>query len=132
LDLLNRVASMIKDLCGILTEEAIRKNFVLIYELIDEMIDFGYPQITGTSELSKLIVSEPIPCEGIKIPARNILNSNTISSEVTKKSVTKVSNEIYVDVIENISVTFNTSGYVVNSSLDGSIKMKSYLAGNPT
>lgn len=132
LDLLNRVAAMIKDLCGVLTEEAIRKNFVQIYELIDEMVDFGYPQITGTSEQSKLIVSEPIPCEGVKIPARNILNSNTISSEVTKTSVTKVTNNIYVDVIENISVTFNTSGFVVNSALDGSIKMKSYLGGNPS
>jgi len=46
--------------------------------------------------------------------------------------VTKVTNNIYVDVIENISVTFNTSGFVVNSALDGSIKMKSYLGGNPS
>lgn len=97
------------------------------------MIDFGYPQITNTAELSNLIVSEPVMCAGVKIPSRNILNSNTISSDVTKKSVAqaKASNEIFVDVTENISVTFNTSGYVVNSSLDGSIKMKSYLAGNP-
>jgi len=132
MDLLNRIASMIRDLCGVLSEEAIRKNFVLIYELIDEMIDFGYPQVTNTSELNKLIVSDPVPCEGVKIPKKGILNSNTISSEVTKRSVSKVTDEIFVDVIENISVTFNTSGYVINSSLDGSIKMKSYLAGNPT
>jgi AP-4 complex subunit mu-1 len=56
LDLLYRIAAMIKDMCGVLTEEAIRKNFVLIYELIDEMVDFGYTQVTGTSELTKLIV----------------------------------------------------------------------------
>ena len=122
---------MIRDLCGVLTEESIRKNFVLIYELIEEMIDFGYPQVTGTSELSKLIVSEPVPCEGVKIPSRNIINTNTISSDITKKSIAKVSDEIFVDVIENISVTFNASGFVVNSSLDGSLKMKSYLAGAP-
>lgn len=54
IDILNRVASMIKDMCGVLTEECIRKNFVLIYELIDEMIDFGYPQLTGTSEVCLL------------------------------------------------------------------------------
>lgn len=27
-------------------EESIRDNFVVIYELLDEMMDFGYPQTT--------------------------------------------------------------------------------------
>jgi AP-1 complex subunit mu len=27
-------------------EESIRDNFVIIYELMDEMMDFGYPQVT--------------------------------------------------------------------------------------
>ncbi len=34
---------VIKDFCGVLTEDAIRKNFILIYELLDEMIDYGHP-----------------------------------------------------------------------------------------
>lgn len=28
-----------------LEEESIRDNFVIIYELLDEMMDFGYPQV---------------------------------------------------------------------------------------
>lgn len=43
LEVLQRVQKIIKDFCGILSEESIRKNFVLIYELLDETIDFGYP-----------------------------------------------------------------------------------------
>ncbi len=43
LELLTNIANVIKDFCGYLTEESIRKNFILIYELIDEMLDFGYP-----------------------------------------------------------------------------------------
>jgi hypothetical protein len=27
-------------------EESIRDNFVIIYELLDELVDFGYPQTT--------------------------------------------------------------------------------------
>ncbi len=27
-------------------EESIRDNFVIIYELLDELLDFGYPQTT--------------------------------------------------------------------------------------
>ena len=38
LELLDRLAKVFKDYCGVLTEEAIRKNFILIYELLDEML----------------------------------------------------------------------------------------------
>lgn len=36
-----------------------------------------------------------------------------------------------MDVFEKISVLFNASGYVINSSIEGCIQMKSYLTGNP-
>jgi hypothetical protein len=38
IELLERVAKVFKDYCGVLSEESIRKNFVLLYELLDEMI----------------------------------------------------------------------------------------------
>jgi AP-4 complex subunit mu-1 len=41
-DLLLRLANIVKDFCGVISEEGIRKNFVLVYEVIDEMIDYGY------------------------------------------------------------------------------------------
>ncbi|CAG8663593.1 26213_t:CDS:10, partial [Dentiscutata erythropus] len=34
-------------------EESIRDNFVIIYELLDEMMDFGYPQTTETKILQE-------------------------------------------------------------------------------
>jgi len=43
-----RICKVIKDFCGVLTEDAIRKNFILIYELLDEIVDFGHPQIMTT------------------------------------------------------------------------------------
>ena len=46
---------MFKDYCGTLSEESIRKNFVLLYELLDEMLDFGYPQTTSTEHLKLCI-----------------------------------------------------------------------------
>jgi len=38
---------------GCLEEESLRDNFVLVYELLDEMMDFGYPQITETNVLKE-------------------------------------------------------------------------------
>lgn len=37
LEFLRRICTIIKDYCGFLSEDAIRKNFVLIYELLDEV-----------------------------------------------------------------------------------------------
>ena len=36
-----------------LEEESIRDNFVIIYELLDELVDFGYPQFTETKILQE-------------------------------------------------------------------------------
>lgn len=75
LELLNRIAKVgirdlcyvahvwsqiFKDYCGIVTEEAIRKNFVLIYELLDEILDFGYAQSTTTETLKAFVYSDPV------------------------------------------------------------------------
>lgn len=38
LELLQRTARVIKDYLGVLNEDSFRKNFVLVYELLDEMI----------------------------------------------------------------------------------------------
>lgn len=38
LELLQRIARVIKDYLGVLSEESLRKNFVLVYELLDEVI----------------------------------------------------------------------------------------------
>ena len=41
---LYRLATVFKDYFGELEEESIRDNFVVVYELLDETMDFGYPQ----------------------------------------------------------------------------------------
>ena len=38
LELLQRIARVIKDYLGVLNEDSLRKNFVLVYELLDEII----------------------------------------------------------------------------------------------
>ncbi len=36
-----------------LEEESIRDNFVIVYELFDELMDFGYPQTTDYGVLQE-------------------------------------------------------------------------------
>ena len=42
MDIIYRMMKIFRDYCGVLNEESIRKNFVLIYEIIDEVIDYGH------------------------------------------------------------------------------------------
>lgn len=46
---------MFKDYFGELEEESIRDNFVIIYELLDETMDFGYPQTMESKILREYI-----------------------------------------------------------------------------
>lgn len=46
---------MFKDYFGELEEESIRDNFVVVYELMDETMDFGYPQTCESKILRELV-----------------------------------------------------------------------------
>ena len=43
---------------GKISEENVKNNFVLIYELLDELLDFGYPQNTDTGILKTFITQD--------------------------------------------------------------------------
>jgi hypothetical protein len=46
MNFLYRIVEVFEDYFTELVEESIRDNFVITYELLDEMMDFGYPQST--------------------------------------------------------------------------------------
>lgn len=146
-DVLYRMMKVFRDYCGVLSEEAIRKNFVLIYEVIDEVIDNGHAQLVTTEAIRPFIVNEPVlvtdnkksktpqPKKSTWKPS--FFKSSTVSSTAITKPIQKLDhkkskkNEIFVDIFEKLTVLFNANGVVLNSSIDGVIQMKSYLQGNP-
>eukprot|EP00553_Chaetoceros_curvisetus_P006592 CAMPEP_0204616272 /NCGR_PEP_ID=MMETSP0717-20131115/3554_1 /ASSEMBLY_ACC=CAM_ASM_000666 /TAXON_ID=230516 /ORGANISM="Chaetoceros curvisetus" /LENGTH=470 /DNA_ID=CAMNT_0051629449 /DNA_START=69 /DNA_END=1481 /DNA_ORIENTATION=- len=142
IELLSRIAKVFKDYCGTLSEEAIRKNFILLYELLDEMVDYGYPQVTRTENLKAFVYNEPIVVTSVPNTGK-MINPKTASANAVHKPVigsvnakgksvnSNQKNEIFVDILERLNVIFNNNGYIVNSTIDGCIQMKSYLAGNP-
>ena len=36
-----------------------RKNFVLVYELLDEVIDYGFPQSSSSEALKEFVLNDP-------------------------------------------------------------------------
>ncbi|MEW5310417.1 MAG: hypothetical protein WDW38_002216 [Sanguina aurantia] len=137
LEFLRRVCVVIKDYCGFLSEDAIRKNFVLIYELLDEIMDYGLPQSTSTEALKTFVLNEPTVMVPKASQPRPLFSLNKGPTGVfksvldTSRTDGKRREEIFVDVVERLTCTFNASGYIASSQVDGSVQIKSYLAGNP-
>lgn len=52
---LHRLVQVLVEYFKELEEESIRDNFVIIYELMDEMMDFGFPQTTESKILQECV-----------------------------------------------------------------------------
>jgi len=110
-----------------LEEESIRDNFVLIYELFDELMDFGYPQTTETKILQEFITVQSHKLESAPRPPPAVTNAVSWRQEGIKYR----KNEVFLDVIESVNLLVNANGSVLRSEIVGSVKMKVYLTGMP-
>ena len=123
IEMLTQLTKVCKDYIGVLNEESLRKNFTLIYELVDEILDFGWPQSASTAELQPLVYNTAAPVTVAK-EVRGTLAAlkaapKTMSSKAVHKPISLRDssgrgdkNEIFVDVIDRISATFNSNGQV--------------------
>ena len=58
---------LVKAYCqGDFSEEVVKANFVLIYELLDEVLDYGYPQMSDPAVLKSLIFQKGFVTEARK------------------------------------------------------------------
>lgn len=66
LSFLYRMRDVLVSYFGDLEDESLRDNFVITYELLDEMMDHGYPQITEEKVLKEFIKTEANKLDGGK------------------------------------------------------------------
>merc|ERR1712156_985537 len=115
---------------GKISEENVKNNFVLIYELLDELLDFGYPQNTDTGILKTFITQQ-----GIKSASRE--EQAAITSQVTgqigwrREGIKYRRNELFLDVLEYVNLLMSPQGQVLSAHVAGKVIMKSYLSGMP-
>jgi AP-1 complex subunit mu len=55
---IHKLIEVLKEYLVNLEDESVRDNFVIIYELLDEMMDNGYPQTTEVKILREFIKTE--------------------------------------------------------------------------
>ncbi|VVT56484.1 uncharacterized protein SAPINGB_P005093 [Magnusiomyces paraingens] len=124
---LHRIVKVLTEYFKRLTEESIRDNFVVIYELLDEMMDFGHPQTTETQILKEYITQKSHELNVQVRPPVAVTNAVSWRSEGLKYS----KNEAFLDVVESVNMMVSPTGKVLRSEILGSIQMKCFLSGMP-
>lgn len=112
---------------GRLEEESIRDNFVVIHELLDEMLDFGYPQVTNTKLLQEFIKTEHHQADMAKSRPPPELTKNT----GRPAGIVYQKNEAFLDVVEKVNLLVNQNGTLLKSEIEGQIRIKAFLSGMP-
>jgi AP-1 complex subunit mu len=135
LSYLHKLHEVLKSYFGDLNEETVRENFVLIYELMDEMMDNGIPQVTETKILREYIKTNG----GIEFPTLMIGSTNpsrpptAVTNAVSWRSegLKYKKNEIFLDVVEKLNLLVAANGQILRGEILGVLKMKSFLSGMP-
>ena len=118
---------------GDLNEKKVRNNFTLIYELLDETMDFGYPQNSSVDVLQLYILTTD---KKLSLKDANVDNSQ-ITSQITgavdwrKRDLRYKKNEVFIDVLENVNLLMSADGNVLRNDVTGKVLMKTYLTGMP-
>lgn len=146
---LNNIIKVLTSHFKELNEISIKDNYSIIYELLDEMMDFGIPQVTDDNILKEYITQQSFTFEKlIKSVSSSATSTHkkikqskqdrrapptTLTNQISWRSegIKYKKNEAYLDVIENIDMLINSRGQMLSSEIYGTIRLKSYLSGMP-
>lgn len=137
---LTRFYQILKDCCGTVNEESIRANFILIHELLDEYLNCGYVQLSTTEKLKSYVQSEPAVLRSSENQAAGLFGlefriapSNAADRPVIRPRVDQEQrkNEIFLDIIERLTVVIAANGTMSRGELQGQVNLKCFLDGCP-
>lgn len=117
---------------GELNESAVRQNFSLIYELLDEVMDYGYPQLLDANLLKEYIRTgkqKKQPTDIEKLKAITVQATGAISWRA--EGIRYKRNEVFIDIIESVNVLLSSRGTVLKADVLGRVCVKALLSGMP-
>lgn len=128
---LEQFAQTIQSYFGKINEDNIRNNFVLIYELLDETLDFGYPQNCDAGVLKTYITQTGVKRQTTRVEQTQITAQVTGKVGWRREGIRYRCNEIFLDVLEHVNLLMSPQGHTLSAYVDGRIMMKSNLSGMP-
>ncbi|KAF8290778.1 putative clathrin coat assembly protein [Trypanosoma cruzi] len=116
-----------------ISEETLKDNFVALQQLIDETMDFGYPQTMEAELLKTFIGVKGINIALMKKPEQSERVTARLTGKMPwrKRDLFYRVNEIFIDVSEELYVLVSQRGQVLESNVVGSVMVKNFLSGMP-
>lgn len=124
-DFLSGLADTLLSYFGELDEHAIKDNFITVYELLDEMLDEGYPMTVEQNILRALVppptvlgkVMTSVTGESGSAPGSRLhFPTASPSTPWRRNNVKHAQNEIFVDVVETVDAIFAAPRHSTHSS----------------
>ncbi|CAK4081334.1 unnamed protein product [Aphanomyces euteiches] len=114
-------------------EESIRNNFTLVYELMDETMDYGYPQNCSSDVLKMYINLGSMSAEAAATSAQpgQLTSQITGAIDWRREGIKYKRNEVYLDVFESVNLLMSANGAVLRNEVVGQVVMKTLLTGMP-
>ncbi|XP_071275197.1 AP-4 complex subunit mu-1 isoform X5 [Agelaius tricolor] len=141
IEFLNRLVTLLRDFCGPLNEKNLGTNLGLVGELLEELVDFGHIQSTSPELLRSLVQSEPEAPKAfnlLDLGSVGLFGAETQQSRVVPGGAATrplppprgdqpLKSEVFVDVLERLSVVIAANGTPLKVDVQGEIRLKSYL-----
>ncbi|KAJ3167776.1 AP-3 complex subunit mu-1 [Geranomyces variabilis] len=137
LHFLHRFVDLLLDYFGAVTEGTIKENFVIVYELLEELLDYGFPYITEPNILKDVVpppslLSTVINAVSLGTNFGTKLPSGSLSSIPWRSSGVKyTNNEIFFDMVETVNAILDKHNNIVFAETHGEIICNSRLSGMP-
>lgn len=137
IEFLHRIVDVIQNYFGDCNENLIKEQLVTVYELLDEMLDAGYPFATELNVLKELIK----PPNLLRTIANSVTGRTNVSESLPTNQISNVpwrklgilytNNEAYFDVIEELDVVLDKNGAIVTAEINGVLDCNVKLSGMP-
>ncbi|CAB9522503.1 AP-2 complex subunit mu [Seminavis robusta] len=111
-------------------ENAMRNNMTLIYELMDETMDFGYPQNCAVDVLRLYINLGNVRPQDEPEPSQ-LTSQITGAIDWRREGIRHKKNEVYIDVLESVNLLLSSNGNVLRNEVTGQVQMNTKLTGMP-
>ncbi|KAF9994753.1 AP-3 complex subunit mu-2 [Entomortierella chlamydospora] len=136
-EFLHRFSDIMLEYFGQVSETVIKENFVTVYQLLEEMMDDGFPLTTEPNALKEIvpapnILSKVITTMGATTSVSTRKMPHGMSNLPWRKAGVKyTSNEIFFDIVEEIDAIVDSTGKAVSCEAHGTIQTNSRLSGMP-
>ena len=129
-EFLSRIPKLIKSVIGVeCTVNELKTHTPDVLELLDEICDTGYPQNTDPEAIRGL--TQRPSSNKSESGQENQITISATGAVSWRTNVKYRTNEIYVDVVEKVSMLASAGGKILDASVNGAINMKAYLSGMP-